>query len=117
MRRMMVGMSQEGLGDAVGITFQQVQKYEKGANRIGSSRMVQIANALNTTPAFFFEGAPSLGDGASKKKTDSDLAGPSIVTDFFSLPRASELAKAFAALDTAERNLLVNVAKAFRVSA
>jgi transcriptional regulator with XRE-family HTH domain len=59
MRRMMVAMSQEKLGAALGITFQQIQKYEKGANRIGASRLQQIANILQVPPAFFFEEAPA----------------------------------------------------------
>jgi transcriptional regulator with XRE-family HTH domain len=60
MRRMMLGMSQEKLGDALGLTFQQVQKYEKGTNRIGASRLQQISNILQVPVAFFFEGAPHL---------------------------------------------------------
>ena len=58
MRRMMLGMSQEKLGDALGLTFQQVQKYEKGTNRIGASRLQQISLILQVPVAFFFEGAP-----------------------------------------------------------
>jgi transcriptional regulator with XRE-family HTH domain len=58
-RRMALGMSQTALGEAIGLTFQQVQKYEKGVNRIGSSRLVQIANALKVSPTFFFDGAPT----------------------------------------------------------
>ena len=48
-------MSQEKLGDALGLTFQQVQKYEKGANRIGASRLQQIAHILQVPVSFFFE--------------------------------------------------------------
>ena len=59
MRRMMLSMSQEKLGDALGLTFQQVQKYEKGANRIGASRLQQIAHILQVPVSFFFEGAPN----------------------------------------------------------
>ena len=59
MRRMMVGMSQEKLGDSIGLTFQQVQKYEKGTNRIGASRLQQISIVLQVPVSFFFEGAPS----------------------------------------------------------
>lgn len=55
MRRMMLGMSQETLGDALGVTFQQVQKYEKGTNRIGASRLQDIANFLKVPVTFFFE--------------------------------------------------------------
>src|SRR3974377_1495716 len=60
MRRMMLNMSQEKLGDALGLTFQQVQKYEKGTNRIGASRLQQISNILQVPVSFFFEGAPHL---------------------------------------------------------
>lgn len=56
LRRTVLGMSQEKLGDAVGLTFQQIQKYEKGANRIGASRLFQFARALDVAPAFFFDG-------------------------------------------------------------
>lgn len=56
MRRMMLGYSQEKLGDALGLTFQQVQKYEKGTNRIGASRLQQIAQILEVPAAFFFDG-------------------------------------------------------------
>jgi transcriptional regulator with XRE-family HTH domain len=54
MRRVMLGMSQEKLGRALGITFQQVQKYEKGTNRIGASRLQHIARVLQVPVAFFF---------------------------------------------------------------
>lgn len=55
MRRLMVGMSQEKLADGLGITFQQVQKYEKGTNRIGASRLQAIADILGVHPSFFFQ--------------------------------------------------------------
>jgi transcriptional regulator with XRE-family HTH domain len=56
MRRMMVGMSQTDLGQAFGVSFQQVQKYEKGINRMGSSRLQQAADILEVAVPFFFEG-------------------------------------------------------------
>src|SRR5262245_34218313 len=59
MRRIMLAMSQEHLADALGITYQQVQKYEKGANRIGASRLQQISQILQVPVEFFFEGAPN----------------------------------------------------------
>ena len=59
MRRKMLAMSQTKLGDALGLTFQQVQKYENGTNRIGASRLEQISNILQVPVAFFFEGAPT----------------------------------------------------------
>ena len=55
LRRTLLGMSQERLADAIGLTFQQVQKYEKGANRVGSSRLLDLANVLDTTVSYFFE--------------------------------------------------------------
>ena len=56
MRRLMLGISQVKLADTIGVTFQQLQKYEKGTNRVSSSRVQQIANALQVTPPFFFDG-------------------------------------------------------------
>src|SRR5918995_6585836 len=58
MRRMLIGMSQEKLGQMLGVTFQQVQKYEKGTNRIGASRLQHIAGILGVSVDFLFEGAP-----------------------------------------------------------
>jgi len=58
MRRVLVGLSQEKLGDALKLTFQQIQKYEKGMNRIGASRLQEISGLLGVPVEFFFEGAP-----------------------------------------------------------
>ena len=58
LRRTMLGMSQERLGEGLGITFQQVQKYEKGTNRVGASRLQNIAGLLSAPISFFFEGSP-----------------------------------------------------------
>ncbi|KQV65230.1 helix-turn-helix transcriptional regulator [Rhizobium sp. Root1220] len=55
MRRQLLGLSQERLADQIGVTFQQVQKYEKGMNRIGASRLQRIAEVLSTSPSFFFQ--------------------------------------------------------------
>lgn len=66
-QRTLLGMSQEKLGQAVGITFQQIQKYEKGSNRIGASRMWQFAQALGVPVASFFEG---LQESGKTKKGD-----------------------------------------------
>ena len=63
--RLAKGMSQEALGKALGISFQQVQKYEKGSNRIGGSRLWDISNILETPVGFFFEGLEV--DGKAKK--------------------------------------------------
>jgi transcriptional regulator with XRE-family HTH domain len=94
MRRMMLSMSQEKLGDALGLTFQQVQKYEKGTNRIGASRLQQISNILQVPVAFFFEGAPDLtggrGQGGGK-----DAPSPAYVADFLATSDGLALTKAF----------------------
>src|SRR6201994_628746 len=58
MRRIMLGMSQERLGEGLGLTFQQIQKYEKGTNRIGASRLQQICDILRIPVSFLFEGVP-----------------------------------------------------------
>lgn len=55
LRRTLLGISQTGLADAIGLTFQQVQKYEKGANRVSSSRLVDLAKVLNVSVPYFFE--------------------------------------------------------------
>ena len=93
MRRMMLSMSQEKLGDALGLTFQQVQKYEKGTNRIGASRLQQISHILQVPVAFFFEGAPTVpgyaGDGMR------EAPSPAYVSDFLATSEGLSLTKAF----------------------
>ena len=66
MRRIMLGMSQEKLGEALGLTFQQIQKYEKGTNRVGASRIQQISEVLQVPVSFLFEGGPSSTTGAGR---------------------------------------------------
>ncbi len=94
LRRTMQGMSQEKLGDALGITFQQIQKYEKGTNRIGASRMQQISAALNVPVSFFFEDAP-LPKGATAPEGMSEAGSTSYVVDFLSSPDGIQLNRAF----------------------
>jgi transcriptional regulator with XRE-family HTH domain len=64
--RLLKGMTQEGLGDALGITFQQVQKYEKGTNRVSASKLQKIADVLSTSIESFFKGGPADGNGGKK---------------------------------------------------
>ena len=99
MRRVMLGMSQEKLGDALGLTFQQVQKYEKGTNRIGASRLQQISRTLDVPPAFFFEGAPSFEAMAKPEPGQMGFledSNPAYVADFLSTPEGLHLNLAFA---------------------
>ena len=90
MRRMMLGMSQEKLGEAFGLTFQQVQKYEKGINRMGASRLLQAAGILDVAVPFFFEGAPG-----GPHKLDKNAPSPAYVNEFTSSSDGLRLIKAF----------------------
>ena len=64
-RRMLLGMSQEKLGDRLGLTFQQVQKYEKGVNRIGASRLFELTGVLGVNVQFFYDDAPDVGHASN----------------------------------------------------
>ena len=92
MRRMMLDMSQEKLGDALGLTFQQVQKYEKGANRVSASRLQHISDILRVPVPFFFEGAPHL-PGQTKGK--GAAPSPAYVTEFLASSDGLALIEAF----------------------
>jgi transcriptional regulator with XRE-family HTH domain len=104
MRRMMLGMSQEKLGEAFGLTFQQVQKYEKGVNRMGSSRLQHAAHILQVSVPFFFEGAPG-GDELSET-----APSPAYVNEFVSSEDGLRLVKAFTQITRpAVRDRIVNL--------
>jgi transcriptional regulator with XRE-family HTH domain len=92
MRRMMLAMSQEKLGDALGLTFQQVQKYEKGTNRIGASRLQQISDILQVPVEFFFEGVPTVQTSGNGLK---EAPSASYVSDFLATTEGLSLSKAF----------------------
>src|ERR1700760_328683 len=92
MRRIMLGMSQEKLGEALGLTFQQVQKYEKGTNRVGASRIQQIAEILQVPVSFLFEGGPT---GTAKVEGMSEGPSPSYVSDFLATSEGLSLTRAF----------------------
>ncbi|WP_207455811.1 helix-turn-helix domain-containing protein [Azospirillum sp. SYSU D00513] len=70
LRRTLLGMSQEKLGEAIGLTFQQVQKYERGANRIGASRLFDLSRVLDVPVSFFFDDMPA--DAANAPVDDDD---------------------------------------------
>ena len=110
MRRMMLSMSQEKLGDALGLTFQQVQKYEKGTNRIGASRLQQISDILQVPVAFFFEGAPILpGQTAGLGEAPS----PAYISDFLATSDGLALTKAFVEIkDSKVRRRIVDLVEA-----
>jgi transcriptional regulator with XRE-family HTH domain len=89
MRRIMLGMSQERLGEGLGLTFQQIQKYEKGTNRIGASRIQQISEILQVPVSFLFEGSP--GSSAVFNEAPS----PTYIADFLATAEGLALVRAF----------------------
>jgi transcriptional regulator with XRE-family HTH domain len=109
MRRMMLGMSQEKLGDALGLTFQQVQKYEKGTNRIGASRLQHISQILQVSAAFFFEGAPHQQGQPEKLGA---ISSPAYVSEFLATRDGLALTKAFMRIKESElRRRIVDLVK------
>jgi len=114
LRRMMLGMSQEKLGDQLGITFQQIQKYEKGTNRIGASRLQHIATVLNVPVAFFFEDAPGTPEEAAGLGEGKPA---SYVVDFLSSSEGLALNKAFIRIaDPKVRKKVVELVRALAES-
>src|SRR5262249_45735522 len=110
MRRMMLGMSQEKLGDALDLTFQQVQKYEKGTNRIGASRLQQISHILQVPVSFFFEGAPAM---PGRPIGIGDAPSPAYVSDFLASSEGLALTKAFMRIkDPKVRRRIVDLVEA-----
>jgi transcriptional regulator with XRE-family HTH domain len=96
MRRKALDMSQSKLADAIGLTFQQVQKYEKGTNRMGASRLMQIAHVLEVPVTFFFEGAPG------QPKISRTAPSPDFVAQFLSKEDGLALTRAFMRLRDAK---------------
>jgi transcriptional regulator with XRE-family HTH domain len=112
LRRMLLGMSQERLGESMGLTFQQVQKYEKGVNRIGASRLFQISKILDVPVQFFFEEAPQ-ADGHA---TGPGLAEPdseTFILEFLNSREGLELNRAFVKIaDPKVRKSVVDLVRA-----
>jgi transcriptional regulator with XRE-family HTH domain len=102
MQRVLIKMSQEKLADALGLTFQQVQKYEKGLNRIGASRLQQISKTLNVPPSFFFEGAPTGPGAAAPTRSLEEESNSQFVVDFLSTAEGLHLNKSFARIRNAK---------------
>jgi transcriptional regulator with XRE-family HTH domain len=95
LRRMLLGMSQEALGEHLGLTFQQVQKYEKGVNRIGASRLFDLAHVLGVPVQFFYDDAPADSVDPIPVPGFADKPTESYVIDFLSSREGLELNKAF----------------------
>jgi transcriptional regulator with XRE-family HTH domain len=110
MRRRMLQISQEQLADALKLTFQQVQKYERGANRVSASKLYEIAKTLKVPVAFFFDG---LADPATSTSDGSGARANQIVTDFLSTPEGLDLAEAFPKIGRGRvRRQIVDLARA-----
>jgi transcriptional regulator with XRE-family HTH domain len=97
MRRLMLDMSQEALADALGLTFQQVQKYEKGANRVGASRLQRLSEVLQVPVGFFFEGLASKATGKGE-----GTAALSYVSDFVASSDGLALIRSFSKISDAK---------------
>lgn len=105
-RRRLLGMTQQNLGDAIGTRFQQVQKYECGANRLTASRLHRIATALRVPASYFFEGLPdSVPHASNANETSSDV---------FSQAETIELIRAYYMLGKRPRQKLLDLAKALK---
>lgn len=106
-RRMLIGMSQERLGDLLGLTFQQVQKYEKGVNRIGAGRLYEVSRILNVPVDFFYEGVSSSTASGSKEMEDA----PPVI-EFVSSGEGLQLSLAFMKIkDTKVRKRVLDLVK------
>jgi transcriptional regulator with XRE-family HTH domain len=111
MRRMLIGMSQEKLGEKLGLTFQQVQKYEKGSNRVSASRLHHMAQILGVPVQYFFDDLP---EGASRHKADgfSESSEPGAIMTFLSTSEGVQLTRAFSDItDSDIRRRLVDLVK------
>jgi transcriptional regulator with XRE-family HTH domain len=111
LRRNMLGMSQEKLGENLGITFQQIQKYEKGTNRVGASRLQAIASILSVPVAFFFEDAPGRENGNASGLAEDNST--TYVVDFLNSAEGLQLNRAFVRIaDAKVRRKVVDLVKA-----
>ena len=106
-RRWMVGMTQQQLGQRVGIKFQQIQKYETGANRISASRLWDIAEALDTPVAFFFEG---IGDEQAEGVA-AEMDRGRATMDLLADKEALELVRSYYAIPETQRRRLFELAR------
>jgi transcriptional regulator with XRE-family HTH domain len=118
LRRMLLGMSQERLGESMGLTFQQVQKYEKGVNRIGASRLFQISRILDVPVQFFFEEAPHIGSDGSPVRGMAESDSEAFILEFLNSREGLELNRAFVKIaDAKVRKSVVDLVRALSASA
>lgn len=114
LRRMLLGMSQEKLGEHLGLTFQQVQKYEKGVNRIGASRLFDLARVLGVPVQFFYDEVPDAqADNSAPIAGFAEPPSETYVIEFLSSREGMELNKAFARIsDPRLRRAVVDMVRA-----
>ncbi|WP_086463747.1 helix-turn-helix domain-containing protein [Oceanibaculum nanhaiense] len=117
LRRTLLGMSQEKLGEALGLTFQQVQKYERGANRIGASRLYDLSRVLDVPVSFFFDDMAPESDQGARAAALAESAGPSYEADPMAKRETLELVRAYYKVSNpAVRKRLFELAKALASS-
>ncbi|MFK4825076.1 helix-turn-helix domain-containing protein [Paenochrobactrum sp. BZR 588] len=109
LRRNMLGFSQEKLGESLGITFQQIQKYEKGTNRVGASRLQAISSILNVPVSFFFEDAPGSETQTTGFAEENDST---YIVDFMNSNEGVQLTRAFTKItDPKIRRKIIDLVK------
>ena len=117
LRRMLLGMSQERLGNSMGLTFQQVQKYEKGANRIGASRLYHISKILDAPVGFFFEEMPGV-EGQSATLGMAEPESEAFILEFLNTREGLELNRSFTKIaDAKVRKSVVDLVRALSETA
>jgi transcriptional regulator with XRE-family HTH domain len=108
LRRMILGLSQEALGKSLGLTFQQIQKYEKGVNRIGASRIFELSRLLAVPVQFFYDGMEGVS-GAARGFAEADASG---VMDLVNSPEGVELCRYFSVIrDSKVRKRVLDLVK------
>jgi transcriptional regulator with XRE-family HTH domain len=116
LRRMLLGMSQEKLAEQLGLTFQQVQKYERGINRIGASRLFDLSRLLGVSVQYFYDDAPELAIGVSAPSGFAERPSDNYVFDFLNSREGLELNRAFLRIpDPKVRRSLIDLMKSMAV--
>jgi transcriptional regulator with XRE-family HTH domain len=111
LRRMLIGMSQERLGELMGLTFQQIQKYEKGVNRVGASRLYTLANVLSVPVQFFYDELP-MPSGKAREPAFAEPETEAFIYDFLNTREGLELNRAFMRIsDPKVRRGIVNLVR------
>ena len=117
-RRWLLGMTQQQLAEQVGIKFQQIQKYETGANRVSASRLYDIADTLGVAVSFFFEGLPSAMPHIAIVSDDSDREAPTVAItrqtgpgDLMGDREAMDLVRTYYAIPENQRRRLFDLAR------